>query len=56
MGTQSGQYSQKSLSLFPATVPVPTYPLSPIENPTAECLAVPPKLAFCVHPLHWAFN
>src|SRR3990170_6640231 len=44
---ESGIYSQKSF-LRPPSNPVPIYPFEPIENPTAEYLAVPPKFAFCV--------
>src|ERR1035437_2817873 len=41
----AGSYSQKSLKFVPLEFsPVPTYPLHPIENPTAPSLCPPPKL------------
>src|SRR5437773_682696 len=52
-------YSQKSFVLGGHTfisVPVPKYPLFPMEKPTASDLAVPPKSAFCVHVLVIEFH
>ena len=52
----TGLYSRKSFLSKPS-LPIPTYPLVPMEKPTAPLRTVPLKSVFCVQVfMLWSYS